>query len=113
MRASLNVKKKTRTMRTLWIGNTEKNRPTSGFREQSIAKGNMSTLEELTSEAKRPKVPRSADRLKKAADFKPDKDVELDEQLFFSNIRRARRGISGGISGLRNEHLKCLVFFST
>ena len=77
---------------------------------QALAPGNEKTRNELCAENKRPRNPRSPDLLEELAAFKPATPVELDEAKFFSNVRSARRGISGGLSGMRNEHLKCVVY---
>ena len=44
-----------------------------------------------------------------ALSFQPGTPVDLDPQLFVRMLRSARRGVSGGLSGLRNEHLKLLL----
>ena len=42
-------------------------------------------------------------------DYVPDEQVRLDKNKFLNNLRSLRRGLSGGLSGHRNEHLKlCL-----
>ena len=35
--------------------------------------------------------------------------MQMDRDLFIANLRNARRGISGSLSGHRNEHLKCAL----
>ena len=76
----------------------------------AIAPGNDATRAELMNEERRPKSPRSPQELAEVSIFKPENPVELDVKLFYSNIRSAKRGISGGLSGMRNEHLKCIAY---
>ena len=41
--------------------------------------------------------------------YQPDEAVQLSKPIFITNLRSARRGLSGSLSGHRNEHLKCCL----
>ena len=75
-----------------------------------LAPRTMETYYKLCDPAGRPQQPRSLERLQQVCQFQPESAVELDYYRFISNVRSAPRGKSGGLSGMRNEHLKCLVF---
>ena len=75
-----------------------------------LAPRTMETYYKLCDPAGRPQQPRSLERLQQVCQFQPESAVELDYFRFISNVRSAPRGKSGGLSGMRNEHLKCLVF---
>ena len=72
-----------------------------------LAPRSMETYYKL---CERPTEPRSLERLQQVCAFKPGSAVQLDYCQFISNVRSSPRGKSGGLSGMRNEHLKCLVF---
>ncbi len=75
-----------------------------------LAPRSMDTYYKLADPNSRPQQPRSPERLRQVCQFQPNSLVDLDYQSFISNVRSAPRGKSGGLSGMRNEHLKCLVF---
>ena len=76
----------------------------------ALAPRTMETYWKLCDHTARPQEPRSADRLRNICAFVPQNLLELDYGRFLSNVRSAPRGKSGGLSGMRNEHLKNLVF---
>ena len=75
-----------------------------------LAPRTMDTYYKLADHRSRPQQPRSFDRLMQICQFRPESVVELDYVKFISNVRSSPRGKSGGLSGMRNEHLKCIVF---
>ena len=75
-----------------------------------LAPRTMDTYYKLSDPTSRPQQPRSLERLQKICQFQPESAVTLDYGRFISNVRSAPRGKSGGLSGMRNEHLKCIVF---
>ena len=75
-----------------------------------LAPRTMDTYYKLADPGSRPQQPRSYDRLMQICQFQPESAVELDYVKFISNVRSSPRGKSGGLSGMRNEHLKCIVF---
>jgi len=42
-------------------------------------------------------------------DFNPAAPIAFDRRMFLANVRSARRGVSGGPSGMRAEHLQTLL----
>ncbi len=75
-----------------------------------LAPRTMETYYKLADPSTRPQQPRSLERLRQVCQFQPNSFVDLDYRSFVSNVRSSPRGKSGGLSGMRNEHLKCLVF---
>jgi hypothetical protein len=75
-----------------------------------LAPRTMETYYKLSDPSSRPQQPRSLERLQQICRFQPDGAVELEYNRFIGNVRSAPRGKSGGLSGMRNEHLKCIVF---
>jgi len=75
-----------------------------------LAPRTMETYYKLADPSSRPQQPRSLERLQQICQFQPVNAVELEYGRFIANVRSAPRGKSGGLSGMRNEHLKCLVF---
>lgn len=75
-----------------------------------LAQRTMDTYYKLADPTSRPQHPRSPERLQQICGFQPASFVDLDYAQFIGNVRSAARGKSGGLSGMRNEHLKCLVF---
>ena len=66
------------------------------------------TLAELLDPALRPQV--LAEPI--PGQSTPVVDIALDKNIFGAIIQEARRGVSAGLSGLRNEYLRlCLDFF--
>ena len=74
----------------------------------SLAPGDTETLEQLTNEEARPTA-LAEDLPEELRNFKPLTGVHLDKQLLLNTLRGLRRGLSGGLSGMRNEHLKSLL----
>ena len=70
-----------------------------------IAPGNLETLRQLTDPLLRPPAPLHPIP-PDIANYRPSETVELDKRLFVRNLRTARRGLSPGLGGFRNEHLK-------
>ena len=77
-----------------------------------LAPRTMETYWKLADPTSRPQQPRSLERLQRICQFEPECLLDLDYGRFIANVRSAARGKSGGLSGMRNEHLKCLVFFA-
>ena len=75
-----------------------------------LAPRTMETYWKLADPTSRPQQPRSLERLQRICQFEPECLLDLDYGRFIANVRSAARGKSGGLSGMRNEHLKCLVF---
>lgn len=79
----------------------------------ALAPGSTDTLEALQDPERRPPeptVPLPADVL----EFLPAVPLELDKQGFLKCLRSAIRGVSGGMSGSKYEHLKiCLELEET
>ena len=75
-----------------------------------LAPRTMTTYWKLADPTSRPQQPRSLERLQRICQFEPECLLDLDYGRFIANVRSAARGKSGGLSGMRNEHLKCLVF---
>ena len=73
-----------------------------------LAPGNQSTLEELRDPRLRP-----ADPLRAIPEciqsYKNTEQIELDFELFTQNLKSARRGLSAGVGGIRDEHLKVVL----
>ena len=75
-----------------------------------LAPRTMSTYYKLADPTSRPLQPRSLERLQEVCRFQPENCLDLEYGRFIANVRSAARGKSGGLSGMRSEHLKCLVF---
>ena len=78
------------------------------IKSSGLAEGNDDTYQQLTDRLLRPR-----ERLREfpadVLDYQPDVKVQLDADKFKANLRTARRGLSGSLSGHRNEHLKCCL----
>jgi hypothetical protein len=78
-----------------------------------LAPGNAATLEALTDPVRRPPAPTepiSPDVMR----FVPAAALQLDRDAFLNNQRSASRGVGGGMSGTKNEHLTvCLELEET
>ena len=73
-----------------------------------IAPGNVFTLNSLTNTDRRPDVPRSP-LPESISTFVPATTLPLEKERFIKNLRCARKGASGGPTGMTAEHLKvCL-----
>jgi len=78
------------------------------LRSNGLAPGNEETLHQLTDPNLRPPS-RILDFPAEVLNYQPDEAVQLSKPIFISNLRSARRGSSGSLSGHRNEHLKCCL----
>ena len=78
------------------------------LRSEGVAPGNEDTFRQLNDPQLRP--PRLTRPLShESQTYVPESPVELDGDIFISNLRSARKGLSAGVGGTRNEHLKvCL-----
>jgi len=75
------------------------------IRSNGLAPGDANTLTELTNPALR--TPFSLQDIpQEILDYVPSEALTLDRDIFIRCLRGARRGLSGGLSGHRNEHLK-------
>ena len=73
-----------------------------------LAPGTLATLRELTDPAKRPSRPREpVPALPEVVSL-----FELDQKLFSRNLRTAKKGAAGGLSGMTTEHLRPLLHSS-
>ena len=73
-----------------------------------LAPGSQATLDELRDPALRPQAPQE-DLPENIGSYVPATPVTLDKQVFGDVLREARRGVSSGMFGNRNEYLKlCL-----
>ena len=69
-----------------------------------VAPGNTAILRALTDLEKRPPLPR--EELSRAvAEAQPTEQFELDSVEFLICLRRARRGVAAGPSGMTSDHL--------
>ena len=78
------------------------------LRSNGLAPGNNNTLQQLCDPLLRPRH-RLLDFPPEVLNYTPDEPVQMDRDLFIANLRSARRGLSGSLSGHRNEHLKCAL----
>jgi len=87
------------------VANGELSHAARLIRSNGLAPGDDDTLRQLADTNLRP-----LDRLRplpaEVDAYRPDVVVELDRGKFIGNLRRAPRGLSGGLSGHRNEHMK-------
>ena len=74
----------------------------------SLAPGDKETLRQLQDKDARPRTPTEA-LPEELRDFVPPTSVQLDKSLLLNTLRGLRKGLSGGLSGMRNEHLKVLL----
>ena len=78
------------------------------MQSDGIAEGSEATYQLLTNVQARP--PRQLKPFSfEVLAFQPEARVELDTAKFIKNLRSARRGLSPGLGGFRNEHLKILL----
>ena len=73
-----------------------------------LAPGTSATLEVLNDPVRRPRQ-LSAPIPEDVLTWMPTEPVRFDHQAFLSNVRSSRRGVSGGPSGTRVEHLQTLL----
>ena len=78
------------------------------IRSNGMAEGNDATLNQLRDVNLRPPQ-RLREISPEVMNYRSDEDVQLDFDRFVANLRSSRRGLSGGLSGHRNEHLKCCL----
>ena len=94
------------------ISNGELNHAARLLRSKGVAPGTLETLTQLTGPRLRPST-----QLRPIPDeilsYRPEAAVELDRDLFAKNLRTTRRGLSPGLGGTRNEHLKLALEDST
>ena len=87
------------------IANGELSHAARLLRSKGVAPGTLETLNKLTDPRLRP-----PEQLRPIPDevlsYRPEAPVELDRDLFARNLRTTRRGLSPGLGGTRNEHLK-------
>ena len=74
----------------------------------SFAPGDKETFRQLQDKDARPRTPTEA-LPEELRDFVPPTSVQLDKSLLLNTLRGLRKGLSGGLSGMRNEHLKVLL----
>ena len=74
----------------------------------SLAPGDEETLRQLLDKEARPER-LTEDLPDDVRNFQPTREVKLDKHLLLNTLRGLRRGLSGGLSGLKNEHLKILL----
>ena len=89
--------------RTTFLG---EQRGPSGWR--CIARGNLSTLRDLTNPIRRPAAPREPLH-EDLTRYVPEHDFQLDPDVFLANVRSPRRGVAAGPSGMTADHLRPLL----
>ena len=73
-----------------------------------LAPGDLKTLNALKDSTRRPPVPR--DPLPDSvAQCEPEERFSLSQELFFQNVRMARKGAAPGPSGMTADHLRPLL----
>ena len=78
------------------------------LRSSGLAPGNAQTLQELSNPELRPQE-RLDDLPPEAINYQPAVPLRLDRDLFARTPQQARKGLSAGLGGTRNEYLKlCL-----
>ena len=80
----------------------ELNHTARELQSAGLAPGSPETLAELSDPILRPRHPSEPI----ASHAVPTVDITLDKDIFGTVIRDARRGVSAGIAGLRNEYLR-------
>ena len=75
------------------------------LRGTGLAPGTSNTLTQLTNPALRPPA-LTVGFSEAALHYLPGEPLHLDRDLLATNLRSARRGLSPGVGGTRNEHLK-------
>jgi hypothetical protein len=75
-----------------------------------LAPGNAETLRLLRLAREQAATDQEASGLPQhLLDFQPERPLNLDRELFLKNVRSAKRGVSGGPSGMKAEHLQVLL----
>ncbi len=75
------------------------------LRSNGVAPGTPETLTQLTDPTLRPPA-QLRPLTPEVLNYIPDQKVHLDRDRFVRNLRSTRRGLSAGLGGTRNEHLK-------